>query len=367
MKILFYIHGITGGGGERVLATLANEFAVRCENVSIATDIHTAFAYDINNNVKLYDLYDGNKVANNVVAKLCNSIQLRINVRKIAKEEQPDVIVAFMSALGCTVVASTLGLGIPVVVSEHTNVSRNLGRLLDIRRRLFYPLANVVTILTRYDKKLWKNKYDNVVYMPNPVSLKETDGATNRENTVLAVGRVNQWEIKGFDNLLRCWSKLCHLHPGWQLKIAGDADKNALGKLNSLANELGCCNYEFLGFRKDVYTLMQHSKVFCLSSRVEGLPMALVEAMNAGCCCVSFDVVTGPREIIQNGKSGLIARNQDNTDLTACLARVMSDDALREQLAKEAPLTIKKYSTERIIDRWYTLFHKIIEKNDEYI
>ena len=74
MKILFYIHGITGGGGERVLVTLANEFAVRGENVSIATDIHTAFAYDINNNIKLYDLYDGNKVANNVVAKLCNSI-----------------------------------------------------------------------------------------------------------------------------------------------------------------------------------------------------------------------------------------------------------------------------------------------------
>ena len=72
-------------------------------------------------------------------------------------------------------------------------------------------------------------------------------------------------------------------------KIVGEADKNALEFLNTLASELGCCNYEFLGFRKDVYELMQRSEIFCLSSRVEGLPMALIEAMNAGCCCVSFE------------------------------------------------------------------------------
>lgn len=362
MKILFYIHGITGGGGERVLATLANEFAKCGENVNIATNTHIPFAYKIDSRIVLHDLYEGTNMNPNHILKVYNSILMRRNIRRIAKEEKPDVIVAFMSALGCSVIASTLGLGIPVVVSEHTNVSRKLGILLDIKRRLFYPLANAVTILTRYDKKLWKNKYDNVVYMPNPVSLKETCGSLNREKTVLAVGRVNQWEIKGFDNLLRCWSKLCHLHPDWKLNIAGDADKNAFEFLNTLANELGCCNYEFLGFRKDVYELMQRSEIFCLSSRVEGLPMALIEAMNAGCCCVSFDVVTGPREIIHHGFSGLIAKNQDNEDLIEYLDRVMSDDVLRKRLALNAPQSIIKYSTDRIINRWYILFDKILKK-----
>lgn len=362
MKLLFYIHGITGGGGERVLATLANEFAKRGESVGIATDTDTPFAYKIDSRIILYDLYEGTNDNSTHISKNYNSILIRRNIRRIAKKEKPDVIVAFMSALGCSVIASTLGLGIPVVVSEHTNVSRKLGILLDIKRRLFYPLANAVTILTRYDKKLWKNKYENVVYMPNPVSLKGTNGSLNREKTILAVGRVNQWEIKGFDNLLRCWAKLCHLHPNWKLKIAGDADKNALEFLNNLANELGCCNYEFLGFRKDVYELMQRSEIFCLSSRVEGLPMALIEAMNAGCCCVSFDVVTGPREIIRHGFSGLIAKNQDNEDLTEYLDRVMRDDVLRKRLALNAPQSIMKYSTDRIINRWYILFDKILKK-----
>lgn len=362
MKLLFYIHGITGGGGERVLATLANDFAKRGESVGIATNTHISFAYTIDARIVLRDLYEGTNDNSTHISKIYNSILIRRNIRRIAKQEKPDVIVAFMSALGCSVISSTLGLGIPVVVSEHTNVSRRLGILLDIKRRLFYPLANVITILTRYDKKLWKNKYDNVVYMPNPVSLKENRVFSNRDKTILAVGRVNQWEIKGFDNLLKCWAKLCHLHPDWNLKIAGEADKNALEFLNTLASELGCCNYEFLGFRKDVYELMQRSEIFCLSSRVEGLPMALIEAMNAGCCCVSFDVVTGPREIIHHGFSGLIAKNQDNEDLTEYLDRVMSDEVLRKRLATNAPQSVIKYSTDRIINRWYILFDKILNK-----
>lgn len=362
MKILFYIHGITGGGGERVLTTLANEFVARGEYVSIATDIHTTFAYPISKQVMLYDLYKGTKVGKCICVKLYNSIILRKNVRYIAKTEKPDVIIAFMSALGCSVIASTLGLRIPVIVSEHTNVSRKLGRLLDIKRRIFYPLANAVTILTRYDKELWKHKYRNVVYMPNPVSIKERTNSVNKERTVLAVGRVNQWKIKGFDNLLRCWAKVCHSHSDWNLKIAGDADKSSLAFLNKLANDLGCCNYEFLGFRRNVYELMQHAEVFCLSSRVEGLPMALIEAMNAGCCCVSFDVVTGPREIIQHGKSGLIAKNQDIKDLTKCLEKVISNDVLRKRLAENAPQSVSRYATDRIVNRWYILFDKILKK-----
>lgn len=362
MKILFYIHGITGGGGERVLAILANEFAKRGERVCIATDTHVPFAYSIDNRVVLYDLYKGVSKGKARISKIYNSILIRRNIRRIAKKKMPDVIVAFMSALGCTVVVSTLGLGIPVIVSEHTNVSRNLGKLLEIKRRIFYPLANAITILTRYDKELWKNKYGNVVYMPNPVSLRENDRTSKKGKTILAVGRVNQWKIKGFDNLLRCWAKLCHSHLDWDLRIAGNADEISLKYLNNLAHELGCCNYKFLGFREDVYELMQQSEIFCLSSRVEGLPMALIEAMNAGCCCVSFDVKTGPKEIIQHEVSGLIAKNQDNDDLVKCLDKVMKEGTLRKRLAENAPLSIEKYSTERIVKRWYILFDKVLKK-----
>ena len=363
MKLLFYIHGITGGGGERVLSTLVNEFSIRGEEVFLATDIHNSFAYDIDKRVKLYDLYDKCNKDYGTFSSIKNSVVIRRNIRRIAKKTSPDVIIAFMSALGCSVIVSTIGLKIPIVVSEHTNVSRFLGYSLNIKRKLLYPLANCITVLTRHDEKLWRNKVKNVVYMPNPINLKTLHTSKNNRNkVVLAVGRVNQWEVKGFDNLIFCWSKLCSDFPDWKLQIVGNSDKDASVFLKKMAIENNCQNYEFVGFRKDVDRLMQQSEIFCLSSRTEGLPMALIEAMNAGCCCVSFDVVTGPREIIVANKSGLLAKNQDNEDFVEKLRQVMSDETLRHHLAANAPSSVVKFSTKRIIHRWYILFDKIVKK-----
>ena len=157
-------------------------------------------------------------------------------------------------------------------------------------------------------------------------------------------------------------SKLCSDFPDWKLQIVGNSDKDASVFLKKMAIENNCQNYEFVGFRKDVDRLMQQSEIFCLSSRTEGLPMALIEAMNAGCCCVSFDVVTGPREIIVANKSGLLAKNQDNEDFVEKLRQVMSDETLRHHLAANAPSSVVKFSTKRIIHRWYILFDKIIKK-----
>lgn len=366
MKILFYIHGITGGGGERVLATLANEFSNRGEDVYIATNTNSKFAYTINECISLCNLYHNIHSANNPITRLKNTILLRWNIRTIAKKVKPDIIVGMMSAMGCMVIFSTLGLGIPVIVSEHTNVSRKLGLWLDIKRKILYSFANSITVLTRWDKKKWRTKMKNIVYMPNPIKLKQIIPNSNeRDKVIIAVGRINQWYIKGFDNLLTSWSVLCKSYPDWRLEIAGDGNKQSMQYLETLANKKGCFNYKLLGFRNDIDKLLERSSIFCLSSRVEGLPMALIEAMNSGCCCVSYDVETGPREIIQHNQSGLIAKNQDIEDLTKNLEQAISNEALRFKLSKNAPHAIKKYSLERIINRWYLLFNKII--NNETI
>lgn len=357
MKILFYIHAISGGGAERVLVTVANHLAAEGKEIVLATDTSYPCAYSLSEDIKLVNMYEGATMGSK-----SGSIQLRKNIRKIAKSENPDIIVGFLSALGCMVTFSTLGLGIPVIVCEHTNVSRFLGHALNIKRKLLYPLANCVTVLTRYDYALWRKKVSNVVYLPNPVPLVKENLSQNRRKVVFAAGRVNQWEIKGFDNLIKCWSVLCHEFPDWTLQIAGDGDEKSLSYLNGLIEDTGATNVEFLGFRKDVKDLMQTSEIFCLSSRVEGLPMALIEAMNAGCCCVSFDVKTGPREIIVNGKSGLIAEDQNNADLTDKLRMVMKDDVLRRTYASNAPSSVEKYSTERVLQRWNILFNKILHK-----
>lgn len=359
MKLLFFIHAITGGGGERVLSTLVNELINRNYEVHVATRIDIPFAYEIDKRVLIHNLH---RNFSGATSKFFKSIALRRNIRRISKEVKPDVIVAFMAALGCSVIFSTLGLGIPVVVSEHTNVRRSLSKSLILKRKLLYPFASAITVLTRHDLRLWQRKLRNVVYMPNPINHNSEIFNTPRRRVILAVGRVNQWHVKGFDNLIRCWGALCHDFPQWKLEIAGEFDISAKEYLDSIAAENNCINYEFLGFCKNVNEMMTTVEVFCLSSRVEGLPMALLEAMNSGCCCVSFDVTTGPREIIVNNTSGLLANDQDIADLTNKLRMVLENDNLRCCFASNAQASVERYSTERILNRWEMLFSKLLGK-----
>ena len=362
MKILFYIHGLTGGGAERVLVTLADAITNNGDTVVIATNTNIPSAYPLNANISLRNIREGCKETGDLFHRLNNAIIMRMNIRRIAKSEKPDIIVALMSSIGCTVILFTLGLKIPIVVSEHTNVTRSFGLFFNVKRKILYPLASCITVLTKHDYKLWRNQFKNVVRMPNPIDLHPISIRGGREKVVLAAGRVNQWWIKGFDNLIQSWSLLCNDFPEWKLQIAGEADKTSKADIENFVKRFNCVNVEFLGFRRDLKSIMEKSEVFCLSSRIEGLPMVLIEAMNSGCCCVSFDVMTGPNEIITNGKSGLLAKNQDVMDLAHQLRRVMTNAVLRKTMQAKAPYDVQKYDTKKILLRWYILFDKIIKK-----
>lgn len=360
MRILFYCHEITGGGAERVTSILVNEFSRRGESVYLATNLSRPLAFKINPEVKLEDLNRKCTISSSLFNRIHNIIRYRYNIRHIAKKVNPDVIVAIMAPMGCMVAVSTLGLKRPVIICEHTNVSRFISRFYNLRRRLCYPLASCVTVLTRYDMGIWRKTHKNVVYMPNPVALNLYESSEKKNKVVLAAGRVGCWYIKGFDNLIKCWAHLCQEFPDWKLQIAGQYDQESKDYLDAIIKETKSENVEYLGFREDIYKLMLQSEIFCLSSRVEGLPMVLIEAMNAGCCCVSFDVITGPREIIKNNESGLLAKNQDVKDLEEKLRLVMGNDALRKKYSENAPDSVQRYSTERIINRWYILFDRLL-------
>lgn len=361
-RILFFIASLAGGGAERVLATLANAFAGQGKQVFIATYSSIESAYDLSPDIQRLIVLD--EKAPKTTRLLLSKIYWRwwkfCKIRSIVKTVSPDVVISFVTPTNNDVLFSLLGLRIPVVVCEHTNVSRSYSKKTTFYRKLMYPFASAITVLTRHDYNLWKNKYRNVVYMPNPVELSHLDVARGEERnkTVLAVGTVSSWKIKGFDNLLRCWGNLCYRFPDWTLSIVGKGDSESMSYLQSIIKEQNCKNVVFLGFRKDVREIMHASAIFCLSSRFEGLPMVLIEAMEAGCCCVAFDCKTGPKEII-NKDCGLLVENQNLGDLTDKLSLVMSDNELRYRYSKNASKSINGYSIKRIVNRWQILFSKL--------
>lgn len=355
MKILFIIHALTGGGAERVMATVMNSLCQRGYEVCLLTNTDIPFAYDVDKRIQLLNL---NIPCPNNAGFIRRKFWRYTVIRHVAKASKCDVAVSFLAEMNCNSIISLLGTGIPIICSEHSNVLRKYSRWLMVKRSILYHFASVVTVLTRHDYKIWHNTYHNCVRMPNPIDLVESNSSTERKQVVLAVGRVKQWEIKGFDNLIRAWAIICNKFKNWRLQIAGDYDDKSLKELSQVINDVNATNVEFLGFRRDIGALMEKVSVFCLSSRVEGLPMALIEAMNHKCCCVAFDVVTGPNEIIRDGVNGFLVKDQDVDLLAKGLETVLSNTSLRQSFSDSAPSSVKQYETTRVINRWELLFRK---------
>lgn len=361
MKLLFYIHGLTGGGAERVMAMLMNHFVKIGHTVTaVYTSSIESPIYNLDHRIEeIYMQANSPKVDTGIFNKIYRRLWKYQHIRKIALKKAPDIAISFLTPLNNDVIMSLLFTRIPVIVSEHSNVTRKYKFSTHFSRTILYPFANAITVLTSRDYKLWEKKYKNVIHIPNPCDIKNNDNKINRDKIILAAGRIYQWKIKGFDNLIRCWNKIKDDFPEWRLQIAGTYDDSSI---NLLKKELCIKDFDridFLGFRKDIYTLMEKSEIFCLSSRIEGLPMVLIEAMNAGCCCVSFDCETGPNEIITNNVNGILVENQNIDKLEESLRMVMQDKILRKKISGRSIDGIKKFSIDNISNIWEDLFTKM--------
>lgn len=357
MKILFYISSMGGGGAQRVLWSLANYFCNKLgHEVSVATNLSSTVAYDFNENVKLIDLEE----SINNESGIRHYVHMLSAIRNVYKEISPDVVISFQRGMNGMVLLALLGVKVKIICSEHSYYLRKYGIVEDTLKRLLYWTADAVTVLTRHDLKICKEQeLKNVIYMPNP--LQNVDLlCRERKKQVLAVGVVDRWETKGFDLLIKAWGKISCNYPEWKLLIAGKGSEHSMEILKGLVRSNNCINVEFLGFRKDIAEIMQESSIFTLSSRFEGLPMALLEAMQAGCCCVSFDCETGPNEIIRNRETGLLVPAQNVDKLSEALESVIANKELRERYSAKAGFSVhSKYGEDYVMNRWVLLLSKL--------
>ena len=96
-------------------------------------------------------------------------------------------------------------------------------------------------------------------------------------------------------------------------------------------------------------------RLFVLSSRNEGYPNVLIEAMSAGCACIAFDCETGPSDIIKHGVNGMLVENGNIESLTKAIDLLSSDILLKESLALNATSIGAANSIEEIAQQWEEL------------
>lgn len=357
MKLDFTISSLSKGGGERVLVTLANNLANRGYKIRIII-FNDSVEYTVDKKIELIKLIEGT----NYNETLRYTQELFKIYKK--KESRPDVIISFMTQTSLSSIIVAKLLKIKVIASEHTNHSRTSTNknLVNFTRKYIYKFADKVTILTSYDFPYYEKNGCNVVIIPNPCSFK-IDSSTKKETKqkiILAIGNLDKYHIKGFDNLLRLIAPILKKHKDWKLMLVGESSNNGGKVLNILANVLEIQNQViFAGLRDDVQKIMTSCEIFVLSSRTEGLPMVLIEAMSQNMCCVSYNCISGPSDIITNEVNGILIENQNTDEMAFTINKLIENKELREQLSSKANKVTSKFDENLICDKWEDVINKL--------
>ncbi|GHJ98548.1 hypothetical protein SY2F82_03460 [Streptomyces sp. Y2F8-2] len=263
------------------------------------------------------------------------------------------IIVTQVWAMEWVALADTAGHTVIGMSHEAFETSKKSSRFE--RVKTYYKDVDRLLVLTQEDADRWAVEgMNNVGFMPNPLPLTPTQETSERtEKVVLSVGRLSH--EKGIDMLLDAWAEASRQQPGWVLRLHGTGDQEAA--LKQRCAELGLeDSVDFAGQTDDVPAALRKASVFALSSRGEGFPLALLEAMAFGLPCAAFDCAPGVHEIITDGEDGLLARPGNTTELAERLVRLMSDEELRETMGEKARRSVQRYSPEHITDRWEELF-----------
>lgn len=211
-------------------------------------------------------------------------------------------------------------------------------------------------VLSSEDKNNW-TELSNVHVINNPISI-QSDITTNLEaKNVIAVGRYTYQ--KGFDLLLQAWIKVQSRHSDWNLYIYGAGDKTAFIKQCNTLGINNSCHLE--SATSDIISKYLNSSVFVLSSRFEGFPMVLPEAMSVGLPCVAFTCPCGTKDIIKDGEDGLWVKNGDINMLADKICYLIEHPIFRKNIGQNAYRNIQRLCLKNIMKQWIDLFDKLMD------
>ena len=209
-------------------------------------------------------------------------------------------------------------------------------------------------VLTEEDKKNWK-ELNNVICIPNPIAPASVKKSSLENKNVIAVGRyVYQ---KGFDLLLYAWQKVYKKHPDWCLNIYGEGERDEYTKIAKELNICNSCNLN--GATSNIKNKYAESSIFVLSSRFEGLPMVIIEAMTYGLPCVSFTCPCGPKDVINHGVNGFLVENGNVEQLAEKICELIENEELRKKMGEQCYIDANKYKIENLAGKWIKLFDEI--------
>jgi glycosyltransferase involved in cell wall biosynthesis len=353
MRIALVISSLSGGGAERVLSTLAGYWARGGHDVTVVTvGSRETDVYALGAGVRRVTL-DLARPSRHVVEALVRSSRRVFALRRALVRLEPDVVVSFIASANVLSLLATSGTGVSVVVCERTDPRRHrIGMPRAALRRLLYPRAAGLVVQTESLASWGRDLCSRVHVIPNFVERPHISADPGNDRgglRLMAMGSLRP--EKGFDLLIEAFARIAASHPQWSLTILGDGPERL--RLDALVASARLQDRVSMpGRTSEPWRHLAAAHAFALSSRREGFPNALLEAMASGLPVVAFDCPSGPAEIIEHGRNGLLVEAGDVSRLAAALDRIMSSPEERARIGESAREIAVRLAPERILPRW---------------
>ena len=346
MKILFAIKSLAvTGGAERVFCSVGRELAWRGHEIILATfDIPgTPSFYSLDGVIRRFDLGVGG--AGHRV-RVIETLRRMMALRRVAESERPQVAVGFMHSMFVPLSLALVGMGIPVVGSEHIVPEHYSSRPLEFALFLLSsPMLRKVTVLSETIRDQYPRLIRRrMVAMANPVipaSGRAKPADEKPRYILLSVGRLDAQKDQA--TLIHAFASLSAKWPNWQLKIFGEGPLR--GKLSALVESLGMADRVTLpGITRDIAAEYRGADVFVLPSRYEAFGLVTAEAMSYGLPVVGFADCLGTNELIEDGSSGLLVTPGDDRakSLAQALGSLFANRPLRLRMGEAGLSAVKK-------------------------
>jgi glycosyltransferase involved in cell wall biosynthesis len=359
VRVALFVPSLGGGGAERVMVTLANALAERRFAVDFVLWTETGPLRNL--------LSEKVQV---VALGTCNPARLVFRLARFLKTSKPEVVISalFVANIIVALAKAASRSRTHLILTEHVAIGtylRNEPRL--VRRlcvpplmRLTYVVAQNIVAVSRGAAKslvavLGKNTSKRITVIYNPIDLARIDAMAAADDkivswnvpTIINVGRLT--EQKDQQTLIQAFAKV-RSHRPCRLVILGEGEKRKT--LAASAHKLGVGDDVLMpGFIANPYSWMRKSAVFVLSSKFEGLPTVLIEAMQCGVPVISADCPSGPAEILQHGQWGKLFV-PGNVDALACAI----DEALDGKLVADVRQRAADFSIDTAVSQYVALF-----------
>lgn len=345
-KKICFIGSFSGGGTERVVFSLANKLVKHHDSEIFVLNNHRGqLTFDLSSRVHYTEF------------KCCGVLRKIHELRQYIKNNDIGIVVSIEALMGIFTIPATFGTGARNIVWEHANYYQTQGsRWTRLIRKIWLIYADRYIVLTQRDlKNFHKNERFircQLDYIYNPYSVKPENHIYSPDSKrIVSVGHIRK--IKNFIIIPSVFAKIAEKFPDWTWHIYGSGQP---AEEEALRHEIAKFHLQsriiLEGRVNDLDTIYRGAGIFALTSLQEGLPTVLLEALSYNVPCVSFDIETGPDEIIDNGSSGLLVKAYNEVDFAAALEKLMSDDTLRMQYSANAECSIQKFSVDLSMRKW---------------